>query len=77
MSAETASQPGSFGEELNERATRCTRVMEEILQQSHVIVPVELRKHLLDQTMNEPASATGRAAAVAGLPQTLPCAAAS
>ena len=77
MSAETANQPGSFGEELNERATRCTRVMEEILQQSQVIVPVELRKHLLDQAMSEAASVSGRDVALAGLPQPLPRPAAS
>jgi pyruvate/oxaloacetate carboxyltransferase len=76
MSAEIVSQSGSFSEELNERATRCTRVMEEILQQTYGNTPVELRKHLLDQSVNEPANVTVRDAALAGLPQTLPRAAA-
>jgi hypothetical protein len=77
MSAETANQPGSFSEELNERATRCTRVMEEILQQSHLIVPVEMRKHLPDSAIDDPMSVVGHGAAVADLPQTSPRAGAS
>jgi hypothetical protein len=72
MSAETANQPGSFSEELNERATRCTRVMEEILQQAHTIVPVELRKHLPDRAVDDPMSVVGHGAVMADLPQTSP-----